>query len=117
MKVEDYVRFNFYRISVPIHISKIIDINYDEQEYINLYGTEDGFILTDSNIIKSSPNIIDLIEVGDYVNGKQVIDFMLENGKRKGIIVDADIWGFDIDEIKSIVTHEMFESMEYKVGD
>lgn len=67
--------------------------------------------------VKSSPNIIDVIEVGDYVNGKQVIDFMLENGKRKGIIVDADIWGFDEDEIKSIVTKEQFESMEYRIGE
>jgi hypothetical protein len=42
---------------------------------------------------------------------------MLENGKAKGIIVDADIWGFDIDEIKSIVTKEQFESMEYRIGE
>ena len=66
---------------------------------------------------KVKENIIDLIEFGDYINGHRVIDFMLENGKRKGIIVDADIWGFDADEIKSIVTHEQFSSMEYKVGE
>lgn len=67
------------------------------------------------NIIKASYNIIDLIEVGDYVNGHKVIDFMLENDKIKGIIVDADIWGFDINEIKSIVTKEQFEQMAYRV--
>lgn len=120
MKVGDYVRFNFYRISVPIHISKIIDINYDEQEYINLYGTEDGFILTDSNIIKSSPNIIDLIEVGDYVNGYKVISIGI-NDNHKNVELYVANQGYDElvleQDIKSIVTKEQFSQMEYKVGE
>ena len=111
MKVGNYVRTN------DGYINKIKKVNQWNVlvDARDLFGEEIN--IANNEIVKSSPNIIDLIEVGDYVNGKQVIDFMLENGKRKGIIVDADIWGFDIDEIKSIVTHEMFESMEYKVGE
>ena len=111
MKVGDYVRFNFYRISVPIHISKIIDINYDEQEYINLYGTEDGFILTDSNIINSSPNIIDLIEVGDYVNGCPVLY------KENNEVVCGLLLRYKGENIQNVVTKEQFESMKYEVGE
>ena len=106
MNVGDYVRTDIGEIR------KVVRVTDD------LYILDKDVVFAHKEKIKKiSPSIIDLIEVGDYVNGKQVIDFMLENGKKKGIIVDADIWGFDIDEIKSIVTHEMFESMEYKVDD
>ena len=79
-----------------------------EKEYI------DNIIYNrfDDKIIKSSPNIIDLIEVGDYVNGDRV-DAV---GSKYVIFYDGD---GDIetleDEIKSIVTHEQFENMEYKL--
>ena len=57
----------------------------------------------------ASNNIIDLIEVGDYVNGYEVTskDQFLGIGNHDWYIADY--------EIKSIVTKEQFESMEYKV--
>jgi hypothetical protein len=125
MKIGDYVRTKNGNIRKIVELSntKFIDDPdcYVDKVLINIEQNkiEDTIYmekwLFDEEIIKSSPNIIDLIEVGDYINGHRVIDFMLENGKRKGIIVDADIWGFDIDEIKSIVTKEMYSSVEYKV--
>ena len=66
-------------------------------------------------IKKSSPNIIDLIEVGDYVNGMRVKDindiagFVIVNTSS---ISENTIFSYNI---KSIVTKECFESMEYKV--
>lgn len=108
MKIGDYVRTKQGRIG------KISNLTVDYSSELILCE-ESSIPFAKHQIIKSSPKIIDLIEVGDYVNGYKVIDFMLENGKTKVIFVDGDIWGFDIDEIKSIVTHEQFESMEYKV--
>jgi len=64
------------------------------------------------DIIKSSPNIIDLIEVGDYVNGEKVTSIQ-DNWLGFG---NYDYYRQEY-EIKSIVTKEQFESMEYKVGD
>ena len=60
---------------------------------------------------KASYNIIDLIEVGDYVNGYEVTskDQFLGIGNHDWYIADH--------EIKSIVTKEQFESMSYKVGE
>lgn len=67
----------------------------------------------EDKIIKSSPRIIDLICVGDYVNGWRVTQ-----------ITNSYVeicWGRDSDEfikpenIKSIVTKEQFEQMEYKI--
>ena len=90
-----------------------------------------GYFRTENiDIFKASHNIIDLIEVGDYVNGYKVvkigdlgcydnrigskyieIDFNVEN--------DYEHWCEDTalqnPDIKSIVTKEQFEQMQYKV--
>lgn len=68
---------------------------------------------------KHSKNIIDLIEVGDYVNG------ILVTGKESTLlwteIKGIDRSGYHIpisqygENIKSIVTKEQFENIEYKV--
>ena len=81
-------------------------------------GTFEYGALREEDILKASHNIIDLIEVGDYVNGLKVhfISKFEDNYYIKGEGAN----GFEIDfehqkEIKSIVTKEQFESMSYKV--
>lgn len=69
-------------------------------------------------ITKHSENIIDLIEVGDYVNGYKVEKIEVN----RVICVD---YCFDCkrytlatnnpENIKSIVTHQQFNSMKYEV--
>ena len=66
-------------------------------------------------IIKASNNIIDLIEVGDYVNGNRVVS-VHKDKKYQIEINDEYSYGYlKKEEIKSIVTKEQFESMSYKV--
>lgn len=65
------------------------------------------------DIINASHNIIDLIEVGDYVNGWKVL-YWTDGTK---IIDDGYASDLNKIKIKSIVTKEQFESMEYKLGD
>lgn len=97
----------------------------------NIEGYEN--LLLDNEIQKASYNIIDLIEVGDYVNGWRVnrvekeedgtfltvgtlTSFVSRNEKDPYLTEDyneAD----KICKIKSIVTKEQFESMSYKIGD
>lgn len=65
------------------------------------------------DILKASHNIIDLIEVGDYVNGYRVIAII-----DCELRVDGFSWGTNIIkdyDIETVVTHEQFESMAYKV--
>ena len=80
------------------------------------------------DIIKASYNIIDLIEVGDYVNGSKVIDIsIIGKDKEKWVWVEQmedtdnkygdDYVGYNNEQIKSIVTKEQFEQMAYKVGE
>lgn len=77
------------------------------------------FEITKQNCKISSLNIIDLIQEGDYVNGHRVTNISKEQGKIIEIYLDTnDLFEQDIykkEDIKSIVTREMFESMEYKV--
>ena len=73
------------------------------------------------NIIKSSPNIIDLIEVGDYVNGHRIEEISINKYDVKVLYYEIPSdYGYKeklAKQIKSIVTKEQFENMEYKVGD
>lgn len=76
------------------------------------------------NIVKHSPNIIDLIEEGDYVNGYKVFKAHLES-ETYGKYVDIYCPSMNLkleflehtfpEQIKSIVTKEMMESVEYRI--
>ena len=114
MKVGDYVRTKDGIIGTLYG-----NYAYDENQLAILTkSNENGVEYTQEyskdEIINSSPNIIDLIEVGDYVNGSYVEGFIEKNKfQNKLIITEAGM--IDNNDIKSIVTREMFESMEYKV--
>ena len=112
MRIGDYAR---YRCAYDntIKIKKINAIVLpDNLIKENYYKFDDYEGTIEKCIIKSSPNIIDLIEVGDYVNGYRVDAI----GDKYVIFYDGDgdIEVFDAD-IKSIVTHEEFESMEHEL--
>lgn len=66
------------------------------------------------DIINASYDMIDLIEVGDYVNGEKVCAI----GENSGDIYIRDMQEFIFaNDIKSIVTHEQFSQMEYRIGE
>ena len=65
------------------------------------------------NITKHSFNLIDLIEVNDYVNGKLIHHTDIR--KNSAYIYYGNGKTFVDYQIKSIVTHEQFTSLEYKV--
>ena len=88
-----------------------------EDSHLKIVKCRDGYYDLD-NFIKSSPNIIDLIEVGDFVNHKKIDDIDEDKFGRKLYSYgneDCDIYRNK--EIKSIVTKEQFASMEYKIGE
>ena len=71
----------------------------------------------EENIIKASYNLIDLIEVGDYVNGDKVTEEMIKMRDKQGVFGLPDKHRVFIDEIKvkNIVTKEQFDSVKYEV--
>ena len=108
MKVGDYVRTR------DGLIQKIKDDFYTTMEIT----TDNGKCFYKYiDIIKSSSNIIDLIEVGDYVNGyyvEDVLNTFVNVATGSNYFQNPTIYENDI---KSIVTKEQFESMKYKVGE
>lgn len=110
MKVGDYVR-------TKKGIAKIEGQNDDVRfaypcawitdTYLEI--NDDTEYVYDEDIIKSSPNIIDLIEVGDYVNGCPVLH------KENNELVCGLLLRYKEENIQNVVTKEQFESMEYKV--
>ena len=104
-------------------------IKYDEEdkeELITDYYEYSTIWIKD--VIEASHNIIDLIEVGDYVNGSKVVDIsIIGKDKEKWVWVEQtedtdnkygdDYVGYNNEQIKSIVTKEEFKAMEYRLGD
>ena len=100
IKVGELVRLKSGRID------KVKNDNYYMQQYIDC---EKGLYLRD-NITKHSFDLIDLLEVGDYVNGYRVhkitsacIYFTGKAAQNKLTI-----------NIETILTHELYESNAYK---
>lgn len=74
-----------------------------------------GLLFTDNDLPKMSNNIIDLIEVGDYVNGERV-DFINKRPKHTTIECGGDDFiTYKNEDIESVVTKEQFERMEFKL--
>nr|DAL31281.1 MAG TPA_asm: hypothetical protein [Caudoviricetes sp.] len=119
------------------YICKIININ-DFREPNMKYGVEANYLkdvmfIGDDDIVKTSYNIIDVLEVGDYVNGyyvskiwekDEITHYLNETPikrKEREIVIQApSCGGIEIlknEDIKSVITHEQMEQMAYKVGD
>lgn len=117
IEVNEYVRINIdNRNCIGIgRVTKIVN----ETIYVkmnNKYNLPVSFQI--DKVVKHSKQLIDLIEVGDYANGCEVLD----------IHIPRDIWDpveirinsryanfLLADEIKTIVTKEQMASIEYRV--
>ena len=124
MNVGDYVRTKSYGIKKIYGFSStleedFIDCDYDKYQRV---------LINKKEIIKSSPNIIDLIEENDYINGLKVCKNKYGELYTSYVYYGGDIgkmseiyttWlkDYNIDDIYSLVTKEQFEIMQYKVGE
>jgi hypothetical protein len=122
INVGDYVRTK-NKTFQPSQIAKIVgmekDSGYKNQYYITLDHNlipDYEFHIYKEDIDKSSENIIDLIQVGDYVNGSKVIDIRTDEELEIGVESDNLIYHYiQNKDIKSILTHEQFEANAYKI--
>lgn len=64
-------------------------------------------------IVKHSKIISEIVEVGDYVNGKLI--HKIDKGPNYCYLYYGNCKTFVNYQIKTIVTHEQFASIEYKV--
>lgn len=138
MNIGDYVRTNYGICKVKnienFNDSKIISFDRFSGFMTKFNDSPEGTLFnelvinkeSDLDEINFSSNIIDLIEVGDYVNKNKIVHIQEESPDYPKRLLFAgvdennidDVWEvYNKDDIKSIVTKEQFESMEYKIGE
>lgn len=118
IEVNDYVRINMdNRNCIGIgRVSRIVN----ETIYVNMnnkYNFPVSFQM--DKIVKHSKQLIDLIEVGDYVNGMEVLDIHKPRDLWDPIEirVDSRYTNFILaEDIKTILTKESYMANCYKVG-
>ena len=117
IKYEEFLRLENGKI---VKYGEKTDTKVENNRYIDYSGEYEW----KSCITKHSQNIIDLIEVGDYVNGYKVLDVMetmnigelhleMTSNYTNEEIGDCTIYDKDI---KTILTKEQFETNCYKIG-
>ncbi len=94
-------------------------ISFQSNNNVNIRYKNDIELVSIGNVV-ASVNPIDLIEIGDYVNGHKVI---LVNTSFTYASVETETNGGAIAEIipkkdiKTLLTKEQFENYCYKIGD
>ncbi len=117
IKVGEYIRTNKGNIGKIIEIR--LGFNKDTQLYQDIYKLDNGLWTVLDYIVKHSKNLIDLIEVGDFVNGMQVLDVYKPRDLWEPIEirVDSRYTNFILaEDIKTILTKEQMMANCYKVG-
>lgn len=116
LKVGMYVRYARGMINgcIPIRIARIVDCSDDV-----LIKIDNGQCILRDDVIKASHNLIDLIELGDYVNSKRVYNISIVDGLKYLDVESedylADMPFINADQITSVVAKEQFESIKYEV--
>ena len=116
IKKDDYARLNIGQI---VKVIGIRENNLNKKAiYYNVFN-EDWF---DAMAVENfSDNLIDLLEVGDYVNGRVVVavDYNKQNICLLIPLTDTkantNIMWYGYEDIRTILTHEQFEANCYKV--
>ena len=125
LNIGDYVRFDYHRVTVPILIGKIVHIEYDEVEKYYSYVTDNGLVIGNENIIKRSPNIIDLLEKGDLIKLKDVKHYQeVEAIDDDKLYLTEYIYLSGLQKYKKeiekdlewVITHEQLNEIKYEVN-
>lgn len=122
LEVGMYIRTKYCGICDEIAIRKIIKIDkinnnwfYIDKNVCDIYKDYTNKLNT-VNVEKASFNIIDILEVGDYVNGYYVEDVLktfVNVAVGSNYFQSPTIYEKDI---KSVVTKEQFENMKYGIA-
>ena len=121
IEVGEYVRIDKDHRIIALGIAKVVK-TINETIYVK-NNFELPITIDKNSISKHSKNIIDLIEVGDYVNGREVKHIAMFEGfpdYPKLIFVDETHLIPDDtcenEDIKTILTKESYMANCYKVG-
>lgn len=123
LEVGMYVRYisSFHKNDSSKPIIKIAKVRRIDDKIVSLdtWRNNEGYSRKDFEelLIVGEPSfdIVDLIKMEDYVNGKRV-DY-ISRYSDVSILNFVDGSSCSSEDIKSIVTKEQFESMAYRIGE
>ena len=116
IKIGDYIRTEHGKLGKCISIwERNPKRKSDRTRYLIDWGCGRAYYISQVKDVLYSENILDLLVDGDYVNGRKIYLFVYRNDDRIACIYDEPgnphVYK---DEIKNIVTREMFEDSKYK---
>lgn len=125
IEVGEYVRTKDGRIAQIKSIDYEAGIyRFDRIIYINDFRMKEDVLYSNEMfkkvIVKHRKKLADLIKVGDYINGQEVLDIYesIDSLTPIEIIKKSRYETFiSADKIKTILTKEQFEANCYKVGE
>ena len=114
IKVGDYVRTK-RGIAKVLEVKTVQPKMYGKHDVVYLIDKCPRMYISETAFIKHSKNIIDLIEVGDYVNGYKIIaksddgyiEILTEDIEQGELLEEQDI--------KTILTKELYQANCYTV--
>ena len=125
IKVGEYIRIKngiigkVNQIEIAGQGTRHYNENFDETIYcIDTNDFIEHYRYKQQAIVKHSPNIIDLIEVGDYVNELYIQEIISLKDNVMKCMVDSDyecLTTITNAEIKNVVTKEQFKNVIYEV--
>lgn len=124
MKLKEgmYIKTKLNDFCNTVAIRKIEEIDEDDDNkfwiddyIIDTFGDEQNK-LSEEDVDRASFDITDLIEIGDYVNGSPVCVIEHDENGKTWVYTDSEYkYGYLKEEIKSVVTKEMFYLVKYEV--
>lgn len=122
MKLEVGMYVRYKRVSMGYYIEPVDKIGkiINRVNESDIYELDNNNNIFENDVVKASYNIIDILEVGDYVNGLKItsVDKTFDGNKLIGLGKNFGFSKFDNDyKITSIVTHEQMKQMEYRIGE
>ena len=121
IKIGEYVRTKYGISKVIKNVDEYVT---EEQICVDFLGCMYNQVISKRQVKKHSKQLIDLVEVGDYVNGREVKHIAMFEGfpdYPKLIFVDESHLIPDDtcenDEIQTILTKESYMANCYKVGE
>lgn len=117
LEKEMYARYKYH---CKQKIGKIYSVNFSKDIFMtdNLVMLANEDVVKVSDILKASYSLIDLIEIGDYVNGKEVADIISDDeGNITDIVYteETEMQSYSLLPIKNVVTKEQFDIEKYVV--
>lgn len=115
LKPNMYVRYKYHNEQKIGKVDFIIYNEFADENFIGLTNNEGIF---EGKILKASFNIINLIKVGDYVNGEKVtsVEPVDEKDTERYLgFGDYDYYIHTSEDIKDVVTKEQFNACKYVV--